>query len=271
VTDRADAGSFPLGERLVAHLAARRPDLKAVVARAESPRTLLSLLKTRQLDLALLRAEDAHLGLRGHDPYSDLAVPLRALAVVAAEYLYPMVVTSSPIQAIADLKGRRVGVVENGGRARLKIQRLATASGLDAESDIRWHGPAADEATAALGRDAIDALVLETPAPAPAMALPSAPDPGLRLVPHGDAVVALIARHGPIYFPATPSGDAAPTTAAPGRVLGELRLLVCREDHPVERARAIAEALEGWSGPAPADAPLPIPFHAAVQPAPTRP
>ena len=40
--------------------------------------------------------------------------------------------------------------------------------------------------------------------------------------------------------------DRYPDLEARGEVLGEPRLLVCREDYPRERARAITEALAGW-------------------------
>src|SRR2546426_1097040 len=64
-TDRTDAGSFSLGERLVAHLHARNPELKPVAARAENAATGLSLLKTSQLALGLPRAEDAYEAVHG--------------------------------------------------------------------------------------------------------------------------------------------------------------------------------------------------------------
>jgi len=99
-TDRTDAGSFPLGERLARRLA-RRPDLRATAARSEDARTLLSLLKTRQLDLALLRAEDAHQGLHGTGSYASLMTPLRALAGLAPEYLHVLLPASSPLRPAA--------------------------------------------------------------------------------------------------------------------------------------------------------------------------
>lgn len=265
VTDRADAGSFPLGERLARHVAARRPDLKATAARAEDPRTLLSLLKSRQLDLALLRAEDAYQGLHGTGPYASLMTPLRALAAVAPEYLHVVVPAPSPIRAIADLRGERVGIVEAGGRARAKAQRMAAAFGLDPEGDVLWKSLAEDEALSALGAGRVVACCLEGPVPAPALAAGRRPAGlRLRLVPHGEAVSVLVARHGPIYFRAALGADRYPDLEAVGEVLGEARLLVCREDYPADKARAIVEALAGWEELAPLGTPLPIPLQSAL-------
>ncbi len=265
VTDRADPGSYPLGERLVRHLVARRPDLNATATRGQDSRTVSSLLKSRQLDLALLRAEDAYQALRGTGPYASLMMPLRALAVVAPEYLHVVVAVPSPVRAIGDLRGKRVGVVEEGGRARAKAQRVAVAFGLDPDGEVGWESLAADKALPALASGRITACCLEGPLPAPALA-PGRRPAGLRLrlVPNGDAVPVLVARYGPIYFRAALAADRYADLEAEGDVLGEPRLLVCREDYPAERARAIVEALAGWEDLAPPGTPLPIPLHPAL-------
>ncbi len=264
-TDRADARSFPLGERLARRLAARRPDLNATAVRSQDPRTLLSLLKSRQLDLALLRAEDAYQGLHGTAPYADLMMPLRALAGIAPEYLHIVVVAASPVRAIRDLRGERVGVVEEGDRARAKAERVMAAFSLDPEGDVRWESLATEEALPALGAGRVAACYLEGPLPAPVLAAGRRPSGlRLRLVPHGEAVPALGVRHGPIYFRAAVGADRYPELDAGGDVLGEPRLLVCREDYPAEKARAMVEALAGWEELAPPGTPLPIPLHPAL-------
>ena len=264
-TDRADARSFPLGERLARRLAARRPDLNATAVRSQDPRTLLSLLKTRQLDLALLRAEDAYQGLHGTGAYASLMTPLRALAGIAPEYLHIVVVAASPVRAIRDLRGERVGIIEEGGRVRAKAERVMATFSLDPEGDVRWESLATEEALPALGAGRVAAFCLEGPLPVPALAAGRRPSGlRLRLVPHGEAVPALVIRHGPIYFRAAVGADRYPDLDAGGDVLGEPRLLVCREDYPAEKARAMVEALAGWEELAPPGTPLPIPLHPAL-------
>jgi len=266
VTDRSDAESFPLGERLAAHLAAQRPELSATASRAQSSATVLSLLRTRQVDIALLRGEDAYQGLHGAGSYAALATPLRALVGVAPEYLYVLVPARSEIRTMAQLKGCRVGVVDvSSGRVQSKIRRLAAAAGLDPEVDVRWSALRPSDVTAALDRDEVDVSCFESPLLGPARALPRlANDRRLRAVAQEDALRVLIDRYDPIYFPASPSEDAKADLQLDGPVLGEVRLLVCREDYPAERAQVLAEALGGWDGLAPRKTPLPIPLHPAV-------
>jgi TRAP transporter TAXI family solute receptor len=264
VTDRSDAGSFPLGERLAAHLAERRPELSPTATRAQSSATVLSLLRSRQADIALLRGEDAYQGLHGSGPYAALATSIRALAGIAPEYLYVLVPAPSAIRAVPELKGRRVGVVDE-GRAGIKIRRLVAASGLDPDADVRWSSLAADEAAAALDRGAADVSCLESPLLAPMRALPRrADDLRLRAIAQSDAMRALIERHGPVYFPASRPDGADADLEVDGPVLGEVRLIVCRDDYPAVRARVLAQALAGWDGLAPPKTPLPIPLHPAV-------
>lgn len=261
-TDRADPRSFPLGERLARRLAARRPDLNTTAARSQDPGTLLSLLKTRQLDLALLRAEDAYQGLHGTGPFTTLKMPLRALAGLAPEYLYILVPAPSPVRSMGDLRGQRVGIVAEGGRARAKAERVVAALGLDPQSDLRWEPLGEGEILAALAAGRVAACCFEAPLPATVLATERRP-PGLRLrlVSHGEAIAALIARHGPIYLRAIVGLDRYPGLEAGAEVLAEPRLLVCREDYPAEKARVLAEALAGWEELAPPGTPLPIPIH----------
>jgi TRAP-type uncharacterized transport system substrate-binding protein len=265
ITDRSDAESVPLGERLAAHLAARRPELRPTAARSESPATILSLLRTRQVDVALLRGEDAYQGLHGAGPYAALETPLRALAGVAPEYVHVLVPAASSIRTMAELRGRRVGVADAGGRARSKVQRLAAAAGLDPDTDVRWLLLQPGDVAIALDRGEVDASCVESPSLAPARALPpTADDRRLRAVAQGEALRALIDRYGPVYFPASRTGDGDADLRTDGPVLGEVRLLVCRDGYPAERARTLAEALGGWDGLAPRKTPLPIPLHPAV-------
>lgn len=261
-TDRTDAGSFPLGERLAAHLAARRPELNATAARSQDSRTLLSLLKSRQLNLALLRAEDAYQGLHGAGPYASLMMPLRALAVLAPEYLHVLVPAPSPVRDMGDLRGQRVGIVEEGSRARDKVERVLAARGLDPQSDVRWESLGEEEPFAALAAGRIAACCFEAPLPAPVLTTERRPiGLRLRLVSQGEAIPALLARYGPIYLRATVGRDRYPDLEAGADVLAEPRLLVCREDYPAEKAGALAEALAGWEELAPRRTPLPIPLH----------
>lgn len=77
-TCRADPGSYPLGKRLVAILAASLPDSKARVTRAPDQLRLASLLTTGQLQLVLLQIGEAVALAGGNAPFAEFGPnPLR--------------------------------------------------------------------------------------------------------------------------------------------------------------------------------------------------
>ena len=77
---RAEPESYELGKRVVAALLERLPESGARVSRAPDTFRLASLLSTDQMDVALLRRDDAAALARGREPFRDYgAVPITAL------------------------------------------------------------------------------------------------------------------------------------------------------------------------------------------------
>ena len=86
LTNRID-GSYPLGKQMAEVLATYLPESASRVARAPSLLRVGSLLGTKQMDVALVRADDAVALLRGVGPFADVgSVALRAI-VALDDYL----------------------------------------------------------------------------------------------------------------------------------------------------------------------------------------
>ena len=86
LTNRSD-GSYPLGKQIAAVLAAYLPESGSRVARAPNLLRVASLLGTKQMDVALLRADDAGALLRGVGLFADVgSVALRTI-VTLEDYL----------------------------------------------------------------------------------------------------------------------------------------------------------------------------------------
>ncbi len=71
LTSKTDAGSYPLGQRVAAVLAARLPASKALVTRAPHTERIAILITTRQMDVAILSRVDAAALLDGRPPFAD--------------------------------------------------------------------------------------------------------------------------------------------------------------------------------------------------------
>ena len=87
-TSKADAPTYPLGQRIAALLAERLPASRARVTRAPDPWRLASLLTTGQLEVVLLGADDARALRVGAAPYEAFGpTELRALYRVGDHWL----------------------------------------------------------------------------------------------------------------------------------------------------------------------------------------
>ncbi len=81
LTARTDPPSFELGKQVAALLAAELPESKARVSRAPHTARIASLISTKQMDVALMRRDDAAALRAGKDPFQSYGpVPLRTIA-----------------------------------------------------------------------------------------------------------------------------------------------------------------------------------------------
>lgn len=70
LTSRADPPSFELGKRLAEVLADRLPSSKAQVSRAPNNERIASLISSHQMDVALMRRDDAAALRQGRPPFA---------------------------------------------------------------------------------------------------------------------------------------------------------------------------------------------------------
>lgn len=80
LTSKTDPPSYPLGKRLANVLAEKLPESKARVARAPHSERIASLISTQQMDLAVMRREEADALMHGRAPFADRGpIPLRVI------------------------------------------------------------------------------------------------------------------------------------------------------------------------------------------------
>jgi hypothetical protein len=86
VATAEDPAAVRLAEAVAAVLVAHLPESRALMTRASQTRDLLSLLATRQLDVALLAAEHARAAVEGRAPAGQ-PIPLRAIVALGTHLL----------------------------------------------------------------------------------------------------------------------------------------------------------------------------------------
>ncbi|HZR09670.1 MAG TPA: hypothetical protein VFA79_13905 [Myxococcales bacterium] len=114
VVDEGRPGAFEAAVAVASAVAARWPESKAVPALARTPRDVVSLLVTGQLQVGLLSSADAADAAAGRGKFAGTAkVPLRAVAIVGSDVL---VVLESYAPERAALIAR--AVVESGAAGK---------------------------------------------------------------------------------------------------------------------------------------------------------
>lgn len=124
-------GGFPaFGEAFAASIRLAEPEIVIETQPSGGSAENIALLRSRQVDLALIQGAYAYPALTAHDGLTVLApmYPTPGLFVVRAD---------GPVQAVDDLRGRAVALgTRNSGLTVLGRDVLA-ASGIDPDRDIR--------------------------------------------------------------------------------------------------------------------------------------
>jgi TRAP transporter TAXI family solute receptor len=163
----------------------------------------MRLLREGSIGLALTTADVAWGAMHGKlDGIGD-NVPVRTLMGTYAAYLHLVTRADCGVNAVSDLRGRRVSTGLVGTGAEVKALRVLEAYGITpAHLGMHEHLDY-PEAGRALMSGRIDAFTWDSALPASAIfELASAPEARIRLVTTGDAVAKMTAKYGPFYFAA---------------------------------------------------------------------
>ncbi|GAA4003956.1 TAXI family TRAP transporter solute-binding subunit [Allokutzneria multivorans] len=224
-------------ERLAEQIREAQPLLRATALTTQASVANLALLAARGTDLALTHADAAEAATTGRAPFS-FATQLRALGRIYENYLQVVVRADSPVQRVADLKGRSVSMGAPGSGAALLATRLAAVAEL---TDLRTRQLRLADAVTALERREVDALVWSGGVPTPAIAELDE-RVGVRLLPLEDVYPKLRAAHGPVYEQVTvPAGGYRQVRSLP--TVGVANLVVCLPDLPEDIAAEVTTVL----------------------------
>ncbi len=175
---------------------------------------------------------------------------LRAIARLYDDYVQLVVPVSSPVQTVADLRGRRVGIGPPASGVQLLAKRIMATADLDAHADVVPAEDGIGDAAAKLRDGRIDAFFWSGGLPTEAVrVLAEATD--IRFVPLGDVAETLRDRYQQVYREAVIPPDAyqigrtlpgvrqeVPTVAVPN-------LLITRADADLGLIRRVTGTVMG--------------------------
>lgn len=225
------------------------PGLVAIVQSSEGSSDNIRQVLAGSLESGFAQADTAAQALARAGAFAATAGTerLRAIAQLYRESLHLVVAAGSGIEAVADLRGRRLAIDRPGSGTALEARALLAAAGLDdAALTIVEEGPA--DALPMLAAGELDGFVMVAGWPAPAVE-EAVVDQGARLVALDQPVIERLVRenaylgHDLIPFQTYPGIPAIATVSVPALWLtvqeqpDELVFAICAAlFHPTSRA-----------------------------------
>ncbi|MFJ2435198.1 TAXI family TRAP transporter solute-binding subunit [Streptomyces anulatus] len=209
------------GERLEVALAKDIPEVSVRLRTSEGSQQNLARVATGEADFTIATADAVATYLRDGRPGAQR---LRGCVRLYDDYVQLVVPRDSDVRTVADLRGKRVGVGQEGSGVRLVADRLLAAAGLDPADDVTPVPVGIDTMPVRLTQGRLDAFFWSGGLPTAAVQeLSERFD--IRLVPlEAELVAKLQAATGPTRFyrsammpadayPQAQQGQAVPTVA----------------------------------------------------------
>lgn len=200
------------------------------------------LLGSGEVDAGITNNNLAVLANKNIGPYKDAGLELRAIGTLHPSILHMMVLDSSDITSIADLKGKRVAVGPAGGGTIPFLNAILALEGLSTD-DITPSFVSYEDGFSQLSDGIVDASFALSGYPAGAVMQAKA-SAKLRFINLSDAQFATLKEQTPAYGSFTVAPDVYDTDEA-GSVVGVSNVLVVNSSMDEDTAYRIAKAVYG--------------------------
>jgi uncharacterized protein len=269
---------YPLGTAMAAVISKYASEVEAIAPETNGTVENIKLLQEGKIELALAQPDIAWAATQGRLDDLRKMVPVRNLLGTHATYLHLVTLAGGRIEAVEDLRGKRVSTGPAASATETKALRVFQAHGVTPYNLGTHEHLEFAEAAEALRDGRLDAFALDAALPMPALLeLAAAPGVRLRLIPTGDAVSRITAKHGPFYFVAPIPKGTYPGVDADVAAAAGTTLFVAHETMEeslayeitkvlLERIREVASACEAAKETSSASAVRgsSIPFHAGA-------
>jgi TRAP transporter TAXI family solute receptor len=127
----------------------------------------IRLIAAGKQDIAFSLLDTAADAVNGSGPFEGKPQPIEALTALYPNFTQVVVRADSGIEAVADMKGRRVSTGSPQSGTEVIANRLLRAAGLDPEHDVKRQRLALDKTVEAMKDGSIDALFWSGGLPTP--------------------------------------------------------------------------------------------------------
>jgi TRAP transporter TAXI family solute receptor len=243
-TGVADGEYARFGDAFVAAVNAAAPHIKLRLRPSQGSVENAWLLARRETDYAVMQADIAAAALAGDGVFArgGPIADLRAVGGLFPEPIHVVVLATSPIQTITELRGTRVAIGAPGSGTYPGAVAMLAAHDLPLDALAEASEESPDAALSRLQRGKLDAVFLTGAAPMPALQR-LAVRPGLRLLSLDAAAVDRLVAERPGLARITLPANTYPQQRAPIVTAAATALLVTTADAPPEEVARVAALL----------------------------
>ena len=221
---------YPYGGGIASVLNQHLPGVRATAEVTAASIDNLKFLRAGRVDLAFTFADALADAVAGTDAFKGSPLKVAALAALYPSYMHLVVLQSSAIRTIDDLRGAAVSTGSPGSGTELFALRLLQAAGIDPARDVRRQGLGVAESAEALKDGKVDAFFWGGGIPTAAVQdLSHTPGIAIRLIPTAHLLPTLRQRFGEVYLAMRIPRAAYPGVGDAVDVAGAWNLLVVDE------------------------------------------
>jgi TRAP transporter TAXI family solute receptor len=192
---------YPLGGGIANVLSKHVPGMAATAEVTGGSVDNLKLVGSGKPYLAMTMADAGQDAYRGEDKFKGNQVPIRTLMVMYPNRMHVVTIEGTGINAMADLKGKRVSTGSPGSATEVMAFRVIEAAGLDRDRDMKRERLGVAESVNALKDKKIDGFFWVGGLPTAAVTdLASTPGVKLKLIDHSSVVAAMNKKYGKLYI-----------------------------------------------------------------------
>jgi TRAP transporter TAXI family solute receptor len=236
---------YPYGGGMAKVITSYVPNVEATAEVTAASVDNLKFLRDRKADLAFTTADALSDAVNGTDMFQGTKLPLRALAVLYANYTHIVTLASSPIKTLADLKGKVVSTAAAGSGGEVIAVRVLKAVGINPDTDIHKQSLGVAQSADALKDGKIDAFFWSGGLPT-ASVLDLAHTPGItiRLLANDSVLPSLQQTYGPsLYYSRNVPKGIYPGLEDDVPVVSVANILAVHEAMPEQLAYEITRVL----------------------------
>jgi uncharacterized protein len=235
---------YPLGGGMAAVLSKYVQGMQATAEVTGGSVANLQLIGTGKPYLGMTMADAGLDALKGEDKFKGKPVPIRTLMIMYPNRMHVVTVEGTGVNAMKDLKGKRVSTGSGGSATEVMAFRVIEAAGLDKDRDLKRERLGVAESVNAIKDRKIDAFFWVGGLPTAAITdLANTPGVKIKLIDHADLVAAMNKKYGNLYVQDVIAKDVYRGMDKDNRQATVMNLLVAHQSMDDKTAYNIVKAV----------------------------